>query len=129
MRARAKDYAEAIFAVVGADIAAVERAVKALVKLLSRRNQLALLPAIITEVEIISAPAGEVRLKLALAKPLDKKGKETLSRALNLAPGQIVWDETVDPALGAGAKINFGDYQIDTTVKARLNALYEKLVG
>ncbi|HEX2034453.1 MAG TPA: ATP synthase F1 subunit delta [Chloroflexota bacterium] len=107
---------------------AVGREVRNLVLVLSKRGRLALLPDILSWFEELADRAQGVRhATVTTAVPLSEEQRAVLRRRLGGEDGQVVLTEAVDSAILGGLVVRRGDIIQDFSVRARLEALRERV--
>ncbi|HEX2186335.1 MAG TPA: ATP synthase F1 subunit delta [Chloroflexota bacterium] len=110
---------------------AVGREVRNLVLVLSKRGRLALLPDILSWFEELADRAQGVRhATVTTAVPLSEEQRAVLRRRLgggDGGDGQVVLTEEVDSAILGGLVVRRGDIIQDFSVRARLEALRERV--
>jgi len=80
-------------------------------------------------VEQTAAARGWRVARVHSAEAIDDAQREALARALShLTGASVELQVTLDPALLAGAVIQIGDLQVDTSVRDRLDRLREELL-
>ncbi len=105
----------------------VRETVESLRALLRRRGHAALFPRVVAETERrVRAKAG-IAVEVASATALSATEKTRVAEALGLSSGTVRWEERVDRALGAGARVRLGDLVADETLTARLGRLREAM--
>lgn len=99
------------------------------VRLLSRRNRLAWLPAIARRLaSLADEKAGVVRAVVTSAGPLPESFYERLTVELESATQRkVAIDRQLDPSLIAGVVTRIGDNTIDGSVKGRLAEIERRL--
>ncbi len=93
--------------------------------LMATKRRLFVLPHLIREVkERIAADRGEVTAEVRSAAALTPAQSEALSATLKAQVGKdVVIKETVDESLIGGLVVKVGSTMIDTSIRAKLNAL------
>jgi len=93
--------------------------------LMASKRRLFVVPQLVAALKAKIAEAkGEVTAEVTAAKKLTKAQQDKLSKALKAAVGSDVKiDATVDESLIGGLVVKVGSQMIDTSIKARLNAL------
>jgi len=107
------------------------KAIASLLLLLGQRDRIALLPDIARAFgDLVDRRAGIVKAKITTAVPLDERQRRTFIERLEKDSGhKIKATFGVNEDLIAGAQIQLGDHLIDSSVRARLNALRTQLAG
>lgn len=107
------------------------QAIRSLLHLLGQRDRIALLPDIARAyADLVDRRAGIVTAKITTAVALDAAQQRAFIERLEKSSGhQVKATFAVDPALIGGALVQLGDHQIDTSVRAQLNALRHSLAG
>lgn len=107
------------------------KAIRSVLLLLEQRDRIALLPDIARAYgDLVDRRAGIVEAKITTAVPLDESQRQTFVKRLESASGhRIKASFTVDEKLIAGAVIQLGDHQVDSSVRAQLHALRTQLSG
>lgn len=107
------------------------KAIGSLLLLLEQRDRIALLPDIARAFgDLVDRRAGIVKAKITTAIALDDKQQQAFVKRLESASGhRIEAAFTVDEKLIAGAQIQLGDHLVDTSVRARLDALGQSMAG
>jgi F-type H+-transporting ATPase subunit delta len=107
------------------------RAIGSLLRLLAERDRIALLPAIAREFgAIVDRRAGIAPARITTAVPLEDDARRTFVERLERASGRkLKATFTVDPSLIGGAKVQVGDHLVDSTVRAKLDALRARLAS
>ncbi len=95
------------------------------------KQRLAILNQVVAEYEkMANAYQGLEHAKVTTAVPLDKEEQERLSQQLAAITGKrILLTTEVDPAIIGGFIARVGDKLIDGSIRARLQALKQKLAG
>jgi len=106
-------------------------AIRSLLLLLAERDRLALLSGIATALaELVDRRAGIAKAKITTAIELDEPQQAAFVEQLERASGKKLRASfAVDPGLIAGAKVQVGDHLIDTSVRAKLDALRAQLAS
>ena len=93
--------------------------------LMASKRRLFVVPQLVAALKAKIAEAkGEVTAEVTAAKSLTKAQQDKLAKALKAAVGSDVKiDATVDESLIGGLVVKVGSQMIDTSIKARLNAL------
>ncbi|MEM8787394.1 MAG: F0F1 ATP synthase subunit delta [Pseudomonadota bacterium] len=99
------------------------------IALMGSKRRLFVLPQMIEAVKkMIATDRGEVTADVTAAKPLTDAQTKSLTETLRAAVGQdIVINTTVDESLIGGLVVQVGSRMIDTSVRAKLNALQNTL--
>jgi F-type H+-transporting ATPase subunit delta len=107
------------------------KAIRSLLLLLELRDRIALLPDIARAYgDLVDKRAGIVKAKITTAVELGATEQRALVARLEKSSGKkLKATFTVDPGLIGGAVIQLGDHQVDTSVRAQLNALRQRLAG
>jgi F-type H+-transporting ATPase subunit delta len=94
-------------------------------RLMASKRRLFTLPQLIRNLRaLIAEEKGEISAEVVSAKPLSDAQKEKLSAALKQNAGKDVkLNATVDESLIGGLIVKLGSKMIDTSIRARLNAL------
>jgi F-type H+-transporting ATPase subunit delta len=102
-----------------------------LVRLLTRRSTLSLLPAIADEYQrLLNQRRGIVSAVVTSAAPLTKAEDAAIRARVATMTGTTVEVQTaVDPALIGGLTVRIGDRLIDASVRGRLERLREQLMS
>lgn len=102
-----------------------------LLELLVERDRILTLPALAeTYVSLFNAHRNVVAAEAVSAAPLDEEQRAALRDAIGRASGMGVELETrLEPAVLGGVRVSMGGRVYDGTVRARLRALRERLVG
>ena len=102
-----------------------------LLTLLAERGRLGLLPAIEQSFAALwNAQRGVLAAEAVSAVPLDESQKKAVAAALRQATGKDVeLQARADPALLGGLVVNMAGRTYDGSVRGRLRALRERLVG
>ena len=106
-------------------------AIRSLLLLLAERDRLALLPGIATALaELVDRRAGIAKAKITTAIALDERQQTAFVEQLERASGKKLRASfAVDPGLIGGAKVQVGDHLVDTSVRAKLDALRTQLAS
>lgn len=106
-------------------------AVGSLLLLLAQRDRLALLPGIATALaELVDRRAGIAKAKITTAIELDEGQQTAFVQQLERASGKKLRASfAVDPGLIGGATVQVGDHRVDTSVRAKLDALRTQLAS
>ncbi|HEY8655281.1 MAG TPA: ATP synthase F1 subunit delta [Candidatus Limnocylindria bacterium] len=106
-------------------------AIRSLLLLLAERDRLALLPGIATALaELVDRRAGIAKAKITTAIGLDERQQAAFVEQLERASGKKLRASfAVDPGLIGGAKVQVGDHLVDTSVRAKLDALRIQLAS
>lgn len=106
-------------------------AIRSLLLLLAQRDRLALLPGIATALaDLVDRRAGIAKAKITTAIELDLRQQTAFVEQLERASGKKLRASfAVDPALIGGAKVQVGDHLVDTSVRAKLDALRTQLAS
>jgi F-type H+-transporting ATPase subunit delta len=94
-------------------------------RLMAQKRRLFVLPALLGALRTkIADHKGEISAEVVSAKALTKAQSEKLSKVLKAATGREVnLKSTVDESLIGGLVVKVGSTMIDTSIKAKLNAL------
>ncbi|MBN2907761.1 MAG: F0F1 ATP synthase subunit delta [Rhodobacteraceae bacterium] len=94
-------------------------------RLMASKRRLYALPQLIAQLRALIAEAkGEISAEVVSAQPLSDAQKQQLAEVLKVSAGKDVKINTaVDESLIGGLIVKLGSKMIDTSVKARLNAL------
>jgi len=94
-------------------------------RLMAQKRRLFVLPALLSALRArIAEHKGEVSAEVLSAKALTKAQSDKLSKVLKAATGREVnLKSTVDESLIGGLVVKVGSTMIDTSIKAKLNAL------
>ena len=106
-------------------------AIRSLLLLLAERDRLALLPAIAAALaDLVDRRAGIAKAKITTAIELDPEQQTAFVAQLERASGKKLRASfAVDPGLIGGAKVQVGDHLVDTSVRAKLDALRTQLAS
>lgn len=106
-------------------------AIRSLLLLLAERDRLALLPGIAAALaELVDRRAGIAKAKITTAIELDPAQQTAFVEQLERASGKKLRASfAVDPGLIGGAKVQVGDHLVDTSVRAKLDALRIQLAS
>ncbi len=107
------------------------RSIRSLMVILARRDRLPLLAAIARAFgDLIDKRASIAKAKITTAIELDQEQQRAFVERLERASGtKIRATFAVDERLIGGAKVQVGDHLLDTSVRARLDALRTQLVS
>ncbi|MBF9029236.1 F0F1 ATP synthase subunit delta [Rhodobacterales bacterium HKCCE3408] len=94
-------------------------------RLMAQKRRLFVVPAMLRALrEKIAAHKGEVTADVVSAKALTKAQSEKLSETLKAAVGRdVILNATVDERLIGGLVVKVGSKMIDTSIRAKLDAL------
>lgn len=94
-------------------------------RLMAQKRRLFIVPALLRALrDKIAAEKGEVTADVVSAKPLTKTQADKLAKVLAASIGHdVTLNATVDESLIGGLVVKLGSKMIDTSVKAKLNAL------
>ncbi len=97
--------------------------------LMAEKRRLFVLPQLIGTLQgLLAEHKGEVTAEVTAAKALTKAQKDKLAKALKAAAGKDVnIDLAVDESLIGGLVVKLGSRMIDTSIRARLNALQNSM--
>lgn len=106
-------------------------AIGSLLLLLAQRDRLTLLPGIATALaELVDRRAGIAKAKITTAIELDEGQRTAFVERLERASGKKLRATfAVDATLIGGAKVQVGDHLVDTSVRAKLDALRTQLAS
>lgn len=106
-------------------------AIRSLLLLLAERDRLALLPGIASALaDLVDRRAGIAKAKITTAIELDEDQQTAFVAQLERASGKKLRASfAVDPGLIGGAKVQVGDHLVDTSVRAKLDALRAQLAS
>ena len=106
-------------------------AIRSLLLLLAERDRLALLPGIAAALsDLVDRRAGIAKAKITTAIELDPAQQTAFVAQLERASGnKLRASFAVDPGLIGGAKVQVGDHLVDTSVRAKLDALRAQLAS
>lgn len=106
-------------------------AIRSLLLLLAERDRLALLPGIATALaDIVDRRAGIAKARITTAIALDAAQQAAFVEQLERSSGKKLRASfAVDPGLIGGAKVQLGDHLVDTSVRAKLDALRTRLAS
>ena len=106
-------------------------AIRSLLLLLAERDRLALLPGIAAALaDLVDRRAGIAKAKITTAIELDEGQQTAFVAQLERASGKKLRASfAVDPGLIGGAKVQVGDHLVDTSVRAKLDALRTQLAS
>ena len=109
----------------------VSPAVANLVRLLTQRSRLDLLPRIATEFQrLVNRQRGIVEATVTSALPLNRAETESLTTRIQAMTGaEVDLRSIVDPKLIGGLTVRVGDTLLDASVRGRLERLREQLVA
>jgi len=98
-------------------------------RLMAQKRRLFVLPAMLASLRArIADHKGEVTADVVSAKALTKAQSDKLSKVLKAATGhEVNLNATVDESLIGGLVVKVGSTMIDTSIKAKLNALQNTL--
>lgn len=118
-------------AAIDAAAAGHPQAIRSLLHLLGQRDRIALLADIARAYgDLVDRRAGIVKAKITTAVALDPAQQRAFIERLETSSGhQVKAAFAVDEALIGGALVQLGDHQVDTSVRAQLNALRHSLAG
>lgn len=118
-----EDQGRAIKAV--ADKMGLTVTVKNVLSLLAAKRRLFVLPQMVSALRTMLADErGEITAEVRSAKELTKTQSDKLSKALKASTGKdVTLDVTIDDALIGGLVVKIGSQMIDTSIRAKLNAL------
>ena len=107
------------------------KAIRSLLLLLEERDRIALLPDIARAYgDLVDRQAGIVKAQITTAVALDAAQQRAFVERLEKSSGRTLKATfAVEESLIGGAVIQLGDHQIDTSVRAQLNALRHSLAG
>lgn len=107
------------------------RSIRSLLVILAQRDRLPLLPAIARAFgDLVDRRAGIAKAKITTAVELDERQQGAFVERLERSSGtKIRATFAVDARLIGGAKVQVGDHLLDSSVKARLEALRAQLVS
>lgn len=129
MRYPVKKYAQALYeSSRGKSGAESEKIAKAFVALLDHYHDRSLLPRILGLYEKIRRQQeGIIKVETITAKKLTSKIKGEIEKRFN---GKVEVDEKVHPEVLGGVKLIINDeYQVDGTLKGRVDKLYKALIA
>ena len=117
--------------VLDAAIAGEPRAIRAVLTLLLERDRIALVPQVAQAFgDLVDRREGVVGARVTTAVELNAAQRDELVRRLEAASGKTIRPTfSVDPALLGGTTIQLGDHLIDTSVRARLDAMRAQLAS
>ncbi len=94
-------------------------------RLMATKRRLFVLPALLVSLRAkIADHKGEISAEVTSAKALTKAQSDKLSKVLKAATGRdVTLKSTVDESLIGGLVVKVGSTMIDTSIKAKLNAL------
>ena len=97
--------------------------------LMAEKRRLFVVPTFLLVLkDLISASKNEITAEVVSAKSLSKGQVEKLAKSLKTNFGKdIKINATVDPNLIGGMVVKVGSRMIDTTIKAKLNSLQNKM--
>ena len=115
---------EAAIGAVAVQIGVSETTVNTL-RLMARNRRLFVLPHMLRDLRRrLAEHRGEVAADVTSAKPLTKGQTDKLSKALAAKTGrEVTLNATVDKALIGGLVVKLGSTMIDTSIRAKLDAL------
>lgn len=107
----------------------VSQEVRNLLRMLTVRNRLGLLPSITTEVERLDREhRGIVEAEVTVARPMTEAEQADVTRRLSASLGkQVNITTSVDPKIIGGILIRIGDRLIDASVAGRFERLRHEL--
>jgi len=107
------------------------KAIRSLLLLLEERDRIALLPDVARAYgDLVDRNAGIVKAKITTAVAVDGTERRALVDRLEKASGRrLKATFAVDASLIAGARVQLGDHVVDSSVRAQLNALRQRLAG
>ena len=107
------------------------KAIRALLQLLEQRDRIALLADIARAYsDLVDRRAGIVKAKITTAVALDGPAQRALVARLEKSSRRtLAATFAVDESLIGGTQIQLGDHLVDTSVRARLNALRQSMAG
>ena len=107
------------------------KAIRSLLLLLEGRDRIALLPDIARAYgDLVDRSAGIVKAKITTAVSLDGTEQRGFVDRLERSTGRrLKATFAVDASLIAGARVQLGDHVVDSSVRAQLNALRQRLAG
>ncbi len=105
--------------------------VRSLLILLLENDRIALVPQIALAFgDLVDRREGIAKARITTAVALDEGAQRELARRLERESGRKLRATfAVDPTLIGGAKVQIGDHLIDSSVRARLNALGRQLAS
>jgi len=131
MKITSKQYAQALYeSVEGKNKKEIEEAIRNFARLLVVRRETAMVSEIIKYFLEISEKAEAVaRAKVKTARPLDKSTAAEIKKYLMrlLAAKEIILETEIDPGILGGIVIQYKDKVIDGSLRAKLEALREKM--
>lgn len=94
-------------------------------RLMASKRRLFVAPQVVKALQgLLAEEAGEVTAEVRSAKGLTKTQSDKLAKALKASTGKDVnLDVTIDDSLIGGLVVKIGSRMIDTSVRAKLNAL------
>ena len=97
--------------------------------LMAQKRRLFVLPQLLATLRaLIAEDKGEVTADVASAKALTKAQIEKLSKTLQAATGKsVTLNATVDESLIGGLVVKVGSRMIDTSIRAKLNSLQNRM--
>ena len=106
-------------------------AIGSLLLLLAQRDRLALLSGIAAALgDLVDRRNGIAKAKITTAIELDEGQQSAFVQQLERASGKKLRASfAVDPGLIGGAKVQVGDHLVDTSVRAKLDALRTQLAS
>ena len=107
------------------------KAIRSLLLLLEQRDRIGLLPDIARAFgDLVDRRAGIVEAKITTAVALDDNQRRVFVDRLEKSSGhKLKAAFAVDESLIGGAQVQLGDHLVDSSVRARLNALRTQLAG
>ena len=133
MRLTAQDYAAALIGLTEDKTEAeTAKLVTRLLALLKERRALSLLPKIVAAVtELSQKQRGEISASVTSARPLSKTLMAGLTNLVKERSGaaEVVWQETIDEDLLAGAELSFGDKVINISLQNYLTQIKKTLIN
>lgn len=120
---------ESKMAAVGQLFGAVPPHVLNLLRILTVRQRMYLVPAILQELEKLDRQArGIVDASVTVARPVDETEREEIARGLSEATGkQVTVHVRVDPSILGGIVVRLGDRLLDASVAGRLERLRQQM--
>ena len=101
------------------------------VQFLARRRLLSRVPQILSSLrKIVDNEEGRARASVISAKKLREHDKTTLSRLLKkrYLATEVVFEESLDPSLFAGVRVQVNDEVIDLTLRNKITQLQKYLI-
>ena len=97
--------------------------------LMAQKRRLFVLPQLLGALrDLIAEDKGEVTAEVTAAKAMTKAQQDKLAKALKATTGKdVIIQLAVDETLIGGLVVKIGSRMIDTSVRAKLNALHNSM--